>query len=141
MTMATRIVCMKDGYIQQIGTPKELFNMPANMFVASFIGAPAMNLLNGKFDGKAFISNDESFKVNLSKEQITKLANYKDKEIVLGVRPEDIYVNDVLTIKNPSNPVSLECDISELLGRELIVYNQVGDDKLIVKTSSRDDIR
>ena len=140
MTMATRIVCMKDGYIQQIGTPKELFNYPANMFVASFIGAPAMNLLNGVFDGKSFVIKEHNFKIDLSKDWIERLNNYKDKEIVLGVRPEDIYLKEFASIPNKSNPVSLECDLSELLGRELIIYSLVGDDKLVIKTSNRDDI-
>ena len=140
MTMATRIVCMKDGYIQQIGTPKELFNYPANMFVASFIGAPAMNLLNGHFDGKSFVIKDQNFKVDLSKDWIDTLKSYKDKGIVLGVRPEDIYLKEFATIKNKSNPISLTCDISELLGRELIIYSLVGEEKIVIKTSNRDDI-
>ena len=140
MTMATRIVCMKDGYIQQIGTPKELFNTPANMFVASFIGAPAMNLIHGHFDGKTFFAEGTDFKVSLTKEWISNLSNYVDKDIVLGVRPEDIYLKGDSSIKNPSNEVTLKCDISELLGRELIVYNLVGEQQFIVKTSSRDDI-
>ena len=140
MTMATRIVCMKDGYIQQIGTPKELFNSPANTFVASFIGAPAMNLLNGHFDGKSFVIKEHNFKVDLSKDWIERLKNYKDKDVILGVRPEDIYLKEFASIKNKSNPITLECDISELLGRELIIYSLVGDEKIVIKTSNRDDI-
>ncbi|MGI6713834.1 MAG: ABC transporter ATP-binding protein [Bacilli bacterium] len=140
MTMASRIVCMKDGYIQQIGTPKELFNTPANMFVASFIGNPATNLIHGKFDGKSFVVEGEDFKIDLPPEMIKKLKKYVNKEIVLGARPEDIYVFDDEAVKNPSNIFELTCDISELLGRELVIYNQIGDQRIIIKTTKRDDI-
>ena len=140
MTMATKIVCMKDGYIQQIGTPKELFNTPANMFVASFIGAPAMNLIHGHFDGKYFFIENSNFKVELNQRWINHLSDYVNKDVVLGAIPEDIYLKEQPGINNPSNPITLKCDISELLGRELIVYNLVNEESIIVKTTLRDDI-
>ena len=140
MTMATKIVCMKDGYIQQIGTPKELFNTPANMFVASFIGAPAMNLIHGRFDGKYFFIENSNFKVELNQRWINHLSDYVNKDVVLGARPEDIYLKEQPGVGSPSNPITLKCDISELLGRELIVYNLVNEESIIVKTTLRDDI-
>ena len=141
MTMATRIVCMKDGYIQQIGTPKELFNKPSNLFVAGFIGSPAMNFIEGTFDGKAFIFKDGDIKVNLDKANADKLKEYKDKELVLGVRPENIVFKDDKTRSNLSNTLSLTCDISELLGQELIIYNYVGSNRIVVKTTAIDEMR
>ena len=141
MTMATRIVCMKDGHIQQIGTPKELFNTPCNMFVAGFIGSPAMNFIHGKFNGKDFISRDETITIKLSEKEQTLLKNYSEKEVILGVRPEDIYVHEKnMIITNPSNSFELTCDISELLGRELIIYSNIGKDKIIIKSNRKDDI-
>ena len=141
MTMATRIVCMKDGWVQQIGTPKELFNTPANMFVAGFIGSPAMNFVHGTFNGEAFISENELFSIKLDSHWKNILKDYKDKEVVLGIRPEDAYVDGANMLTNPSNPIELECDISELLGRELIIYNNVGTQRLVIRINTRDDIK
>ena len=141
MTMATKIVCMKDGRIQQIGTPKELFNTPNNLFVAGFIGSPAMNFINGKFDGKSFIFDDEKQKINLDPAHIKLLGNYVDKELILGVRPENILFTDDKTRTHLSNPFPLTCDISELLGHELILYNYLGDTRIVVKTTVVDEMK
>ena len=141
MTMATRIVCMKDGYIQQIGTPKELFNKPNNLFVAGFIGSPAMNFINGKFDGKNFVFADEEIKIALNKDQIELLKEYKDRELVLGVRPENIVLENDRTREHLSGGFELTCDISELLGQELIIYSYVGDTKIVIKTTMVDEIK
>ena len=141
MTMATKIVCMKDGRIQQIGTPKELFNTPNNLFVAGFIGSPAMNFINGKFDGKSFIFDDGKQKINLDPAHIKLLGNYVDKELILGVRPENILFTDDKTRTHLSNPFPLTCDISELLGHELILYNYLGDTRIVVKTTVVDEMK
>ena len=141
MTMATRIVCMKDGRIQQIGTPKELFNTPSNLFVAGFIGSPAMNFINGKFDGKNFVFENSSIMIKLNAEHIKRLANYKDKDVILGVRPDDIVFVGNKTREHISNPFKLTCDLSELLGHELILYNFVGDLRLVVKTTVVDEMK
>ena len=141
MTMATRIVCMKDGRIQQIGTPKTLFNTPNNLFVAGFIGSPAMNFINGTFDGKDFVFENGLVKIKLDKKNKELLKDYVDKEIVMGVRPEDILFSDDKTKSNLSNPFELTCDLSELLGRELIVYNYVGDVRLVMKTTAVDEMK
>ena len=141
MTMATRIVCMKDGYIQQIGTPKELFNKPANLFVAGFIGSPAMNFIEGTFDGKAFAFKEGGIKVSLDKKNIDLLKDYVGKELILGVRPENIVFVDDKTRTNLSNSISLACDISELLGQELIIYSYVDSTRLVIKTTTVDEMK
>ena len=141
MTMATKIVCMKDGRIQQIGSPKELFNKPNNLFVAGFIGSPAMNFINGTFDGKSFIFADGQVKVNLDKKNIELLKDYVDKELIMGVRPENIVFPDDKTRNNLSNKFALTCDLSELLGHELIIYNYINDIRLVVKTTAVDEMK
>ena len=145
MTMANRIVCMKDGYIQQIGTPKELFNTPENMFVAGFIGAPSMNFIEGVFDGNSFVitskESDETIKIALPKEKLILLKAYKDKELVLGVRPEDIFIEGDGEKHNLSQKMTLKCDISELLGRELIIYTDILGQRIIIKTNATDDVQ
>ena len=141
MTMATKIVCMKDGRIQQIGTPKELFNSPNNLFVAGFIGSPAMNFINGKFDGKNFVFEEGDIKIKLNKTHTDLLKGYEGKEIVLGVRPENILFANDKTREHLSNSFKLTCDISELLGHELILYTYVNNLRLVVKTTSVDEMK
>ncbi|MGL4382384.1 MAG: ABC transporter ATP-binding protein, partial [Bacilli bacterium] len=106
MTMATRIVVMKDGYIQQIGTPKEIYNDPANIFVAEFTGSPAMNILHGVFDGISFITGD--IVIPIPKGRLKALEPYTGKEIVLGIRPENILSDNVLLETYPDSSYDLD---------------------------------
>jgi multiple sugar transport system ATP-binding protein len=100
MTMADRIVVMHDGIIEQIGTPLELYDRPANLFVAGFIGSPAMNMLGGKIDGDTFVADDGT-KVNL---HMTP-GNSSGRTVTLGVRPEHFQLDpegvpaEVLTVE------------------------------------------
>ncbi|MCQ3034813.1 MAG: sn-glycerol-3-phosphate ABC transporter ATP-binding protein UgpC [Bacilli bacterium] len=144
MTMADRIVIMKDGYIQQIGTPKEVYNKPANVFVGGFIGSPAMNFIEGSVSKGYFTCNDAEgnviFKLKLGKENTTLLNEYDGKNIILGIRPEDIYVAGDSSNQNPSNKFTLECDISELLGKELIVYSNIGNNRITISAKASYEI-
>lgn len=114
MTMADRIVVMKDGYIQQIGTPREIYNHPYNQFVAGFIGAPAMNFIEGIYKKGNIIFDD--LVIKLKEEQAQTLKDYEDKKIVFGCRPEDIIIN------GQESFYETEVDISELLGSELLIH-------------------
>lgn len=148
MTMADRMVVMKDGYIQQIGTPKELYFNPINMFVAGFIGAPSMNFIKGKFDGNHFmvyiveedsedsekeILKPSNIKISLPQNLKDKLKNYVDKDVVLGIRPEDI---SLFRGKNTSEGdiLKVESDLSELLGNETIIYASINNQNITLKT-------
>src|SRR5690606_287859 len=96
MTMGDRIVVMKDGVIQQVGAPLEIYDRPVNMFVAGFIGTPPMNFLNVilRREGDDFIVDGGNFKMTIHPDrarQIKNLGAYVDKEVVLGIRPEDVY--------------------------------------------------
>ena len=88
LTLADRIVCMSMGYVQQVGTPLELYDTPANLFVASFIGLPPMNFFDVTVDGDKL--KNEYFTLPLSEDEARLLAPYNKKEITLGVRPENI---------------------------------------------------
>lgn len=143
MTMADRIVIMKDGYVQQIGAPKEIYDKPQNLFVADFIGAPAMNFLHGKIIDGEFVLFDGEIKKNsfeLPEFHRKSLAEYEGKNIVLGIRPEDIiYVKDINKEKClPS--IGIECDVCELLGHELIVYGYLVGQRVIIKTKANKEI-
>lgn len=117
MSMASRIVVMKDGYIQQVGTPEEIYDKPANIFVANFIGSPPMNFFNGRVKDDLIIVGNEN--IPLTSEQITALKPYQDKEIIVGIRPESFKVN----MENPSSKsMKVIIENIEMLGDESILY-------------------
>ena len=141
MTMADRIVVMKDGYIQQIGAPEDIYADPFNIFVAGFIGNPPMNFLNAHFDGKKLMVSEEgkALEIKLSKEQLNLLAKFKDEEydVVVGIRPESIYLKGAPELKKEAQMLDIVCDFRELLGYELVVYTYVLGQKLLVKVSNQ----
>ncbi|AML52635.1 ABC transporter ATP-binding protein [Falsihalocynthiibacter arcticus] len=125
MTMADRIVIMKDGYIQQVGTPAEVFHKPANTFVARFIGAPSMNLLEGQIDGTV-VTLASGQTVNVP----TLTAN-KNQSVLLGVRPDDLHpasANPILTGK---------VVLREPLGSETLIYVETPSGEIIAKADGR----
>ena len=138
MTMASRIVVMKDGYIQQIGSPKEIYNHPANMFVASFIGAPAMNFITGRYAKDRFEVDGKSFFV--PKMFHDTLKAYDGKELILGIRPEDIHYEGIVAETFPDTPFDFNIDVSELLGHEFILHGKFGGQAMLAKVSSRVDV-
>ena len=116
LTLADRIVCMSMGHVQQVGTPLELYDKPNNIFVATFIGLPPMNMFNVTFeDGKL---KGDGFEAPLTDEQKSVLAPYNRKAITLGVRPEDIAEGGELTIKVNTN---------ENLGMNTLVHGKIGN--------------
>lgn len=90
MTMATRIVIMKDGIIQQVGAPKTVYNQPANMFVAGFIGSPSMNFIRGTLDKHDFVTETLKLAIPANKLSQETIDKYQHKPVILGIRPEDI---------------------------------------------------
>ena len=115
MTMADRIVIMKDGFVQQIGSPKEVYDTPVNVFVAGFIGSPAMNFFNVTLqDG--VITNGEGLKLTLpaGKRRVLEERGYNGKELIFGIRPEDIQSEQIVIDTNPTWAVKAEVVVSEL---------------------------
>ena len=141
MTMATRIVVMKDGYIQQVGAPKEIYDNPDNLFVGGFIGTPPMNFISGKIEKNYFVG--EGIKVLLpeGKMEILKRNNALTSELILGIRPEEIYDDEVMKEKLKDSVVNFTVDVSELLGAETHIHTKLGDSDLIAKVNARADIR
>ena len=129
MTLGDRIVIMKDGFIQQIGTPQEVFNHPYNLFVAGFIGTPQMNLFDAelvKQNGKYAVKLD-TLTVELSEEKQANLAknNVEPQQIVLGVRPEHISLGDT--------GIDAKVDVSELMGSTIHLHvTAMGRDVVLV---------
>ena len=140
MTLGDRIVIMKDGFIQQVGTPNEVFEMPDNLFVAEFIGAPKMNIIHTKLvneKGKySVVPYGTKIPVDGHKGELLAAKNVESQDILLGVRPEHI----VLTSK--SNPSAIPCtiEVNEMMGSELhlhVVTNE-GGESLIVRVPTID---
>ncbi len=124
MTMGDRIVVMKDGIIQQIDTPLNLYNLPKNKFVAGFIGSPSMNFLDGKIiheDGLKFVENNNGLKLSIPQEFYDKLKNYVDRPIILGIRPEHIY-DPVYTQITNAERIKVLIDVVEPMGNEIYIY-------------------
>lgn len=135
MTMADRIVVMKDGYVQQIGTPREIYHNPTNMFVASFLGAPATNFITGTYSNKQFIL--ENMKIDLPDMYVSKLSSYEGKQVILGIRPEDLYGEGIVTDTYPSACFDFDVDIAELLGHEYILHGSLFNQPMRAKVASR----
>lgn len=140
MTMATRIVVMKDGYVQQVGAPKEIYDNPNNIFVGGFIGTPPMNFITGKIEKGHFVGKGINVEVPEAKITILKKNDFLDKDIVLGIRPENIHDDNIVKQTYQTSLVNLKVDVSELLGAETNVYAKVGDCDLVAKVSARADI-
>ena len=117
LTLADRIVCMSMGHVQQIGTPLELYDTPANLFVASFIGLPPMNIFEVKVEDGYLIGQTAQIKLN--DEERDKLADYEGRKVVLGVRPENIVEGDEIKVKVFDN---------ENLGMNTLVHGHIGED-------------
>lgn len=124
LTLADRIVCMSMGYVQQVGTPLELYDNPTNMFVASFIGLPPMNFFDGKIENGSFVS--PSFSAPLNDEQKALLAAYEGRDIVLGARPENI-------IQDDNGYMHIKVTLNENLGQTTLVHGNINGHKLTAK--------
>ena len=128
MTLGDRIVIMRDGYIQQIGTPQEVFNHPANLFVAGFIGMPVMNMFDADLtrEGDKYFVELGGYKVELSKEKEERLKknNVESQEVILGVRPEHTNIAD--------KGVSAKVDVSEMMGSSVHLHVTAEDRDVII---------
>jgi len=146
MTMATRIVVMKDGYIQQIGSPKEIYDFPNNIFVGGFIGTPPMNFLEGKvYEDGFFEMGDHKLgvsRIKVPKDKFEMLKEQKllEKTIILGIRPEDIHDTPEQIAHHKDSVVKLKVDVAELLGAETLINGVLHGQGLVAKVKARVDI-
>ena len=131
MTLGDRIVIMKDGFIQQVGTPVEVFNKPANLFVAGFIGAPQMNFFDAKLivsGGKyAVVLCGKVFELNDNTQKILEEKGVGEKEITLGVRPEHITLNMI------GEGIKAQISIAEMMGSEYQLHVKVEGKDVIIR--------
>ena len=133
MTLGTRIVVMKDGIIQQVASPRELYNNPVNLFVAGFIGSPQMNFVNADCvaEGDDVYLEFDCFRVKLpeSKAKVLKEQGYAGKRVVMGIRPEDIYDSEHDLQQHPDSQMEVKITGYELLGSEVLLYFGLRNEK------------
>ena len=126
MTMGDRIVVMRDGVIQQVDTPQNLYDYPCNIFVAGFIGSPQMNFLDGTLqkNGDTYVVDLDGTVIPLPQEKTAdgKLAAYVGKSLKVGIRPEDMKDDEEFLEKHPSSHIDTEVEVSELMGAEIYLY-------------------
>ncbi len=141
MTMATRIVVMKDGLIQQVDTPQNLYDYPCNIFVAGFIGTPQMNFITGTLTKKGedvyFNFEDKAVKLPADKANNPALKEYIGEEVTLGIRPECIHDEPVHIATLTESVIDTYVDVTELMGAEIYLYLTVGEIRLTARVSSR----
>jgi multiple sugar transport system ATP-binding protein len=133
MTMADRIFIMSKGILQQSGAPIEVYSQPANRFVAGFIGSPAMNFLDARIipDAGALFIDGGTFKIAVPRAFRTHLEAYAGKEVVFGVRPEDIYLHE--SGGDTGDGVSAKAEVIELLGSEIFAHLTCGAHTLVAR--------
>ncbi len=144
MTMGTRIVVMKDGIVQQVDTPTTLYDNPANLFVACFLGSPQMNIFKAKLveeNGNLYALIGETNKVMIPKSRALRIIDNSiiGSEVLLGIRPEDVHYEQALVDAHPESVIEATIDVIENLGNETILYLNVEgkEDYTISRVNSR----
>lgn len=141
MTMATRLVVMKDGEIQQVGEPKDVYEFPENTFVGSFIGSPSMNFITGKVADGYFMWGDTKILIPEEKMKPLQEQGYINKDVILGIRPEDIQDDASSINANPETKITALIDVAELMGAETYLYLKMYDQNIIARIDPRTDIK
>jgi multiple sugar transport system ATP-binding protein len=136
MTMGDRIVVLKDGLIQQIGTPLGLYNTPVNRFVAGFIGSPPMNFMKVSLkmeDGK-MIADEGTFRVELASQQAEALRSYAGKDAIFGIRPEDLLYAET---PDRTNNIATKVEVVEPLGAEIHLWVSTKNNQIVARVAPR----
>lgn len=136
MTMASRIVIMKDGLIQQVGSPKEVYNFPENRFVGGFIGSPAMNFFEGRIDKGRYVMGDKMLDIPPQMMEMLKNEGYEGKSVTLGIRPEHIHVNNEDLSNIPTSEFEAVITVSELTGAETILHAVYAEQEFIARVEA-----
>jgi multiple sugar transport system ATP-binding protein len=139
MTMASRIAVINKGDLQQLDTPQNLYDKPVNMFVAGFIGSPAMNLFKGKLrkDGDKFIVGENDFNVMLPANRAEEYQAFLGKPVVFGIRPEDIHNPAFIPPSIHTENVTMKVDVTELMGNEIFLYLLAGENTFVARVDPR----
>ncbi len=141
MALGDRLVVMKDGIIQQVDTPLNIYLNPKNKFVAGFMGTPSMNFIEAVVieakNGIALQFGDYIMELPKAKETLLRDCGYINKEVIMGIRPEDIHAAQIFIATSPNSVVKLKVDGSELWGSDAFVYGDIGDCELVARVDRR----
>ncbi|WP_276804241.1 ABC transporter ATP-binding protein [Lactobacillus hominis] len=139
MTLADRVVVMSVGKVEQIGTPLEVYNKPKNMFVAGFIGSPQMNFFNVHYkDGRISDGKGLDIEIPEGKAKVLEDKGYADRDVVFGIRPEDIHAEEAFLETWPNATIKSEVVVSELLGSTIQLYQKVDGTEFVAIVNARD---
>ena len=147
MTMGSRIVVMKDGFVQQVDTPQNLYDYPTNLFVAGFIGTPQMNFFTVKLEkeGDKVVAKFGENKITVPQGKLAKFTSdsYIGKEVYMGIRPENIHDEEVFLNNAPESCISVNVEVVELMGSETYLYlHTTGkDDNIVARVDPRSTSR
>jgi multiple sugar transport system ATP-binding protein len=139
MTMASRIAVMNYGLLMQVDTPQNLYDRPDNLFVAGFIGSPAMNFFNAQMakEGEDTVIQTDSFKVKVPEDRREALQGYLGKEVIFGLRPEDIHDPNFAPPRIISQEVQASVDLTELMGNEIFLFLKSDADEFVARVDPR----
>ena len=140
MTMGSRIAVMKDGFLQQLAAPQEVYDHPANIFVAGFIGSPAMNFFDARLvseGGDGLYADTGVFRVKLPPEKREKVMRRDAQDVILGIRPEDIYDRSLAPSGSGNDVATVNVDVVEHMGSELYVYFVAGKHQFVARLDPR----
>ncbi len=138
LTLGDRIVVMRGGKIQQCADPMTIYDKPANKFVASFIGSPPINLMDGKIikRDKKYYFDEGKFQVRLVEEMYKDIEPYEGKEVTFGIRAEDVYDKLFVSEASPDNTIRAVCEVVEPLGSEVYLYLNTGKNTFIARVGA-----
>ncbi|GHV38326.1 ABC transporter ATP-binding protein [Clostridia bacterium] len=141
LTLGTRIVVLKDGFIQQVDTPQNLYSKPNNLFVAGFIGSPAMNFINAiaeKNGNKVTLAfGDYKLELNEKKAKALVDGGYIGKEVVFGIRPEDVHDEELFISSSPGTTLDAYVEVTEMLGAETFLYLVIAGSPITARVDPR----
>ncbi len=145
MTMGDRIVVMKDGFVQQVATPQEIYNFPVNLFVAGFIGSPSMNFLTGRIEESGnemrFVAPNVSLSIPAGRFDSIRKAGAVNKPVVLGIRPEHAHDEAIFMETYPGGVFEAAVDVVEHMGSEMYLLMDVGGQALNARIVARSDVK
>jgi len=141
--MATRIAVINKGLLQQLDTPQNLYDHPNNLFVAGFIGTPAMNFFPGKLrrDNGKLVVDTGDFAVAIPAKKAKPYENHVGKDIIFGLRPENIHDVDFVPTNIDSEKVAVKVDLTELMGNEIFLYMVSGKNTFVARVDPRSQLR
>ncbi|HLA06586.1 MAG TPA: sn-glycerol-3-phosphate ABC transporter ATP-binding protein UgpC [Anaerolineales bacterium] len=143
MTMATRIAVINKGILQQLDSPQNLYDHPNNLFVAGFIGSPAMNFFPGKLrkDGNKLVVDTTDFVVTIPASRSKPYESHAGKDVIFGIRPENIHDVDFVPTNIDSERVNVKVDVTELMGNEIFLYLMNGKNTFVARVDPRSKLR